>query len=74
MRMKIGVWKVLLSSSRKIEPSSILPATFQKAAVLYEENLAFSRAFENIEQNDKKKCRRGQRKKRMRHNYQEKML
>ena len=55
--MKINVWKVLLSSCREIELSSILPASFQKAAVLYEENRTFSRAVENIEPQNTKTSR-----------------
>ena len=38
VRMKIKVQKVLLSSCEEIEPSSILPASFLKAAVLNDEN------------------------------------
>ena len=56
-----------------IEPSSIFPAGCQRAAVLNEENRAFSHAFENIEPQNTKKFCRCQRRKRMLHNYQVKM-
>ena len=37
-----------MTSGGEIEPSSIFPASFQRAAVLNQENWAFSRASENI--------------------------
>ena len=49
VKMKIRRQKVLLTSCGEIEPSSIFPASFQTAAVLNEENWAFSPALENIE-------------------------
>ena len=74
------VHKVLLSSCGKIEPSSILPA-----AVLNDENYSlFSKIFSKIQlsavflkifsRKIQNKNHRSQRKKRMRHYYQAKML
>ena len=65
--MKISDWKVLLSCCWEIKLSSILPASFKKAAVILEENLAFSGIFENIQPQNTKMLP-GSMQKRMRHN------
>ena len=55
VRMKISVYKVLLSSCRDIDQSFILPLSFVTSAVFNEENKTFSRDFEDTEPQNKKK-------------------
>ena len=59
VRMKISVWKVLLSSYGKIEPSSIFSASFLKAAIFSKKKLLeylVAECKKNAVVNAKKEC------------------
>ena len=73
-RMKISVWKVLLSSCGEIEPSSILPANFLKRPISTKKTKLLAVTLKILSSRIQKKYRQSQRKKRMHHNYQAKML